>query len=194
VIAIFCYLVAQQFPTTPPKIRHDADADTAAIVRAVIPLMPPDREYVVVADRTLTICPEADRGETCIGPIFTRMLDDALELAPEGWKILKTRMFQANVKSTKLPPLHAANARVVPLHTIQDILSHKGSWTEFYRRYPRSNGYFAVTMPVFSDDHQNALLYVSHSCGEACGTGWLMYMTHANGSWQIADKWMLWIS
>ena len=195
-IATLCLLATQQFPTNPPQIRHDLPADTAAIVRVVINERmaarseAPDGNYLVVADQTLTFCPkETDQGLTCVVPAMTEGISNALPLVPVE---LKKRL--ASVETHPLPPLHAANARMVPLHTITEIFANKGWWEEFYSRFPRSKGYLMVTAPVFSEDHQNALIYVTHSCGGLCGTGWLMYMSHASGTWKIADKQMLWIS
>ena len=195
-IAALCFLAVQQFPTNPPQIRHDLDGDIAAIVRIVIDDRmaargeAPKGDYMVIADQTLTFCPkETDKGLTCVVPAMSEGIANALPLVPME---LKKRL--ASVESTPLPPLHAANARIVPLRTINEIFANKGWWEDFYSRFPRSKGYVMVTKPVFSEDHQNALIYVSHSCGGLCGTGWLMYMSHTSGTWKIADQQMLWIS
>lgn len=197
------FIAAQQLPSQPPHIRRDINADTAAIIEAVIherltkkEQEAPPGDYLVVADHSVRFCPDgtgSDSDETCIPPPMYEPMSAAgmLPLVPEE---LKSRLVQENRKSTPLPPIRIATARVVSNHTIAKIFSGKGWWPEFYRQFPGSRGYIEVTRPVFSADNQNALLYVSHSCGGLCGTGWLVYLSRAGRAWHIVDQHMLWIS
>lgn len=183
--AALLFLALQQFPTNPPQIRHAPDTEFAAIIRAVVDdrlaakSEAPDGDYLVVADKTSGAPEFLDLSTAFLTP-----------LAEE----LRSQFLVESRKTVALPPLHASNARLVPQQTIDEIFAGKGWWQEFYRRFPRSKGYLQVSKPAFSADGLNALLYVSHSCGGLCGTGWVMYLTREGRRWRIVDKKMLWIS
>jgi hypothetical protein len=191
-IAVLFLLAAQQFPTNPPQIRRDPNAEIAAVVRAVINEFvnvrfdAPEHHYIVVADQTLMSCPaESHAAATCIFP----PIPDVEFLSED----LQDRMRDASRQSVKLPPPHDAGAHVVPSDELTEILK-KGGWDEFYRRLPRSKGYLRVTKPAFSNNRKNALIYVSYFCGFVCGDGWLMSLSHASGTWEITNRWNLWVS
>jgi hypothetical protein len=94
-----------------------------------------------------------------------------------------------------LPTSRFDDAQMVSASQIDAIFSSDGWWEEFYRTFPGSRGFVAFTDPVFSADRTHALVYVSHSCGGLCGTGWLVYLLRAtDGHWRIASRRMLWIS
>jgi hypothetical protein len=93
-----------------------------------------------------------------------------------------------------LPSARYENAQVVLESQIEAIFSGEGWWEEFYRTFPESRGYVQFTAPAYSEDGKHALIYVSHSCGGLCGTGWLIYLSKPNGKWEITARRMLWIS
>lgn len=192
----------QRLPTNPPQIRRQMNAETAAIFRVIVAERlaakgeAPAGDYLVVVDQTLTFCPkipESQQQPPCIyAPLVESMSSTTvLPLVPAE---LKERVVAENLQPFPLPPLNVPSARLVPLSTITDIFADKGWWTEFYRRFPHSRGYLEFTKPTFSADGLDALVYVSHSCGGLCGTGWLVYLSRTNGAWRIVDKHMLWIS
>jgi hypothetical protein len=67
-------------------------------------------------------------------------------------------------------------------------------WQEFYRKYPRSGGYWQFSRPGYNSTQDEALLYVVHSCGGLCGTGHLYLLSKQNGQWSVKNRLMLWIS
>ena len=93
-----------------------------------------------------------------------------------------------------LPSANFENAQVVLESQIEAIFSGNGWWEDFYKTFPDSRGYVQFTAPVYSGDRKHALIYVSHSCGGLCGTGWLIYLSKSNGRWEISARQMLWIS
>src|SRR5215469_721922 len=67
-------------------------------------------------------------------------------------------------------------------------------WQEFYKRYPKSAGYWQFSRPGYNSTRDEALLYVSHSCGSLCGTGHLYLLSKQSGKWTVKNRVMLWIS
>ena len=181
------FLAAQAFPEKPPHVRRNADAEMAAIVRVIVDERiaarseAPQGDYLVVVDQTVEV-PREQLGES---------LELLLPRVPIDMKV---RLVSENQNRVPLPALQTKNARIASSQTIEKIFAGKGWWQEFYHRYPDSKGFLQVSKPVFSDDRQTALIYVTHSCGGLCGTGWVMLLSREGGTWRIADKQMLWIS
>jgi hypothetical protein len=69
-----------------------------------------------------------------------------------------------------------------------------GGWGAFYKRYPQSGGYWIFSRPGYNAEGNEAVLAVSHWCGELCGTGHLYLLTKQNGQWTVQNRLMLWIS
>ena len=69
-----------------------------------------------------------------------------------------------------------------------------GWWPEFYRRYPKSAGYWQFSRPGYNTARDEAVLYVSHSCGGLCGTGHLYLLSKQDGKWTVKNRVMLWIA
>lgn len=67
-------------------------------------------------------------------------------------------------------------------------------WQEFYKKYPKSAGFWQFSRPGYSSTRDEALLYVGHSCGGLCGTGHLYLLSKQSGKWTVKNRVMLWIS
>jgi len=67
-------------------------------------------------------------------------------------------------------------------------------WQEFYKKYPKSAGFWQFSRPGYNSTRDEALLYVGHSCGGLCGTGHLYLLSKQNGQWTVKNRVMLWIS
>jgi hypothetical protein len=154
----------------------------------------PDGTYLVVAAEYLVICPPKV-GEDDEEFSFAKMVEDGCAAANVPAPLRRELLCQQ--EGGMLPTAKFENAEVVLQSQITaffagDIMD---GWDTFYRTFPGSRGYVEFTAPVFSSDHQQALVYVSHSCGGLCGTGWLVNLTRqADGHWRIAAQPMLWIS
>ena len=70
---------------------------------------------------------------------------------------------------------------------------HKG-WDRFYKLHPKAAGFWSFSRPGYDVAHDEAVLYVSHSCGWLCGTGHLYFLVKQNGQWSVRNRTMLWIS
>jgi hypothetical protein len=70
-------------------------------------------------------------------------------------------------------------------------------WEGFYKKYPKSAGFWQFSRPGYNFTRDEALLYVGHSCGGLCGTGHLDLLSQQNeqnGQWTVKNRMMLWIS
>ena len=67
-------------------------------------------------------------------------------------------------------------------------------WTEFYRIYPSGSSAIFFSQVGFNSRHDQAFVYVGHSCGGDCGTGSHVLLVKTNGKWRIVRSEVLWIS
>jgi hypothetical protein len=70
----------------------------------------------------------------------------------------------------------------------------KGGWEDFYKKYPEAGGVWTFSRPGYNPARNEAVLSVSHWCGDLCGTGHLYFLTKQNGEWKVQNRLMLWIS
>lgn len=92
--------------------------------------------------------------------------------------------------------LLGASARPITGATLDDVF-HDGSkgWMEFYRRFPGSRGYLALSPIAFSDDESQALIYFERHCGGLCGEGELAWLWRDRpGHWQVLRLLRFWVS
>jgi hypothetical protein len=67
-------------------------------------------------------------------------------------------------------------------------------WEYFDQKFPNAGGFWSFSSPGYNEQHTEALLSVSHSCGGLCGTGHLYLLRKENGKWKVKNRLMLWIS
>jgi hypothetical protein len=75
-------------------------------------------------------------------------------------------------------------------------LQKKGAagWKDYFKRYPKSSGYWSFSPVGYDTKGSEALVYVGHHCGGRCGTGQLELLAKENGHWIVKNRVMLWIS
>lgn len=71
---------------------------------------------------------------------------------------------------------------------------HGSGWKGFYEKYPKSSGFWRFSLVGYNQSKEEAVVYVSHSCGSLCGTGHLYLLRRINGHWSVENRLMLWIS
>jgi hypothetical protein len=69
-----------------------------------------------------------------------------------------------------------------------------GGWKDFYKKYPKSSGYWSFSPVGYDTKGSEALVHVGHYCGGLCGTGHLVLLAKENGHWIVKNRVMLWIS
>jgi hypothetical protein len=83
---------------------------------------------------------------------------------------------------------------LVEAKEIDEIFADGRWWTDYYKKYPDSQGYLALSRIAFSADGNQALFYASNSCGGKCGTGTYVVMEKRDGHWKLVKEIMVWIS
>jgi hypothetical protein len=76
----------------------------------------------------------------------------------------------------------------------KDGARKKDGWQAFYERHPNAGGFWQFSRPAYNSAGDEALVYVSHSCGWLCGTGHLYLFNKESGVWKAKNRLMLWIS
>jgi len=59
---------------------------------------------------------------------------------------------------------------------IDGLFKQGGWWTDYYKKYPSSQGILSLSRVGFSPDGKQAVLYASNGCGGKCGTGTYVVM------------------
>ena len=75
-----------------------------------------------------------------------------------------------------------------------DKVFRRGGWQDFYKEYPDAGGYWIFSRAGFNSARNEAVLSVSHWCGELCGAGHLYLLAKQNGRWKVQNQLMLWVS
>jgi hypothetical protein len=91
------------------------------------------------------------------------------------------------------PESGATHYKLISKQELDDVFK-EGSWSNFYMKYPDAGGIWTFSRPGYNSTHNEAVLAVSHACGELCGTGHLYFLTKRDGQWKVQNRLMLWIS
>lgn len=67
-------------------------------------------------------------------------------------------------------------------------------WSNFYRKYPNSNGTIEMSRVGFNSDKSQAIVAVGHYYGSLGADGLLIYLTKEQNSWRIIKTINSWVS
>jgi len=81
---------------------------------------------------------------------------------------------------------------LIPKEKIKPITGDPSD--EFYRQFPDSGGYIALSRVGLNASGDQALAYMQHVCGGLCGTGHYILLLKKNGKWGVQEKFRAWIS
>jgi len=167
-----------QAPLVSKPDLHSADL---AVYRAVLDSIsvPQGRNrptQLVVIDSTLTVQPQ----------------DLRLNKLPGVDNVAISDFQNRNGNSHSLGYLSSPDRSVpvvlVSRQTLQSFL-HNGPepyWSEFYRRYPGSNGSISFSSIGYSADGNVALLMLEQGCGSLCGALSDVVVRRERGRWRVA--------
>ncbi len=68
------------------------------------------------------------------------------------------------------------------------------AWKDFYRRFPASNGYIALSRVGLNHAKDQALVSMSWMCNQRCGEGKLVLMVKRDGRWKVENRHLMWVS
>ena len=77
---------------------------------------------------------------------------------------------------------------------IDAIFEKGGWWTDYYKRFPNSQGFLTLSRVGFSPDGKQALFYAKNGCGGTCGTGTYVVMERADSGWKVLKEILIWVS
>jgi hypothetical protein len=60
-------------------------------------------------------------------------------------------------------------------------------WLAFRKHYPLAWGYVELSRIGFNPDHTQALVYVTHWCGDGCMSGDIWFLTRTGENWTVAE-------
>lgn len=84
------------------------------------------------------------------------------------------------------------NFTIVPLQQLlQEESSMDSLWSFVNSHY--ENGFYSISMPVFSKDLQKAYVRIGHLCGSLCGGGETRIYQYADDRWQLAEVVEVWV-
>ena len=61
-------------------------------------------------------------------------------------------------------------------------------WVEISRKYPGAWGFATLTKVGFNAAHTEALVQISHSCGDACGSSEILFLKRKNSKWTVVER------
>jgi hypothetical protein len=84
---------------------------------------------------------------------------------------------------------------LIPKEKIEQIFkSGPGGWGEFYMQFPDSGGLIALSRAGLDSGGNQALVYITHSCGGLCGSGNYLLLVKKDKGWVVRKKFTAWVS
>jgi hypothetical protein len=152
-------------------------------------LGPSPREFVV-RDETLDATSDdvpIEKTMHALGEGCEDVSDDVL------YAFRALRPTQSPLDATRFPGI---SVRLIARDEFDTLFSGDldRSWASFYARYPTSNGLYSFSRVAFSRAGDEAVMYVSHSCGGHCGVGKYVALKKQKGFWQPVCTHSEWVS
>jgi hypothetical protein len=145
-------------------------------------------KILVIEDRTVSSLDDAFAGENEVeklkqgfSPIISQeTIDDYVAKNAKSHQL--TNSLDLKLKYT-----------LVPREKIMRIFTGLPS-DEFYRQFPGSGGYIALSRVGLNSRGDQAFVYIRHICGGLCGSGHYRALVKKNGEWVVQKKFSPWIS
>ena len=179
----FLLLFVSLCACAPPQLtsKRDRHSEDPAVYRAVLDSLPVAQTgrhptQLVIVDSTFTI----------------RSEDLDLEKGPSVDSAAISDFQQRNRESHSLTYLSSpglsAPVVLINRNALKSFLKNgpEAYWTEFYRRYPGSDGNFSFSSIGYSADGNTALLAVDRACGSLCAALSSVVVKRERGRWRVA--------
>jgi hypothetical protein len=182
-----------------------------------------ESEYQVLSDYIASSF-TGDKGRDRVGARVSRIVivsetyangtDDTIEDKdgkPLSWKEVSTKLQKefpalqpASINSLREINAHPATFRhSFRLPVAYELVSKAefeamfktDAWrTDYYTRYPNSQGALSLSRVGFSPDGKQAVFFASNHCGGKCGTGAYVVMEGTDSGWKVAKEILIWVS
>jgi hypothetical protein len=84
---------------------------------------------------------------------------------------------------------------LVPEKEFKEIFGRGGSaWARLQEKYPEARGVVSFSRVGFGAMEDEALVLMGFSCGDLCGAGGLYLLVKEEGTWQVQETLLVWIS
>lgn len=118
------------------------------------------------------------------------------ELIPETIEDFQAKNKEIAQLKKKFPT--KINYKLINIDELREFFAYEFDgemdWEAFYKKYPKSGGLYTFSRVGFSQDGQQALLFVTNWCRSLCGEGNYYLLKKENGEWKVINKHMIWIS
>lgn len=164
------------------------DADAYEIYSVLLkPLGPPQNLVIQIETEDY---PLPGYRDTCLTPakgeeaIYAAVIENYRKMNKGRWRL-----------QPKFAP--AITYRLVLQADIEAIFKTGGAWKGFYKKYPNSGGYIAMSAVGFNADKTIAIVYKGSSCDFLCGRGTYHVFRKTAGTWseiKWTGKTCAWVS
>jgi hypothetical protein len=130
---------------------------------------------------------------------------------PMSWKKMSRYLHKEapTLQTATLNSFRDANARPVPFRpsfhlpvayelvdkTEIEAIFKKGEWwTDYYRKYPNSQGFLSLSRVGFSTDGKQGVFYTINGCGGKCGSDSYVVMEKVDLSWKVVKEILIGVS
>jgi hypothetical protein len=187
-VAVFGILATSSASPEVPR-QSEVSAEEYAVYSALISeeYMKEKVKLVVVANPTIGESrpkEEVDYFLDLLPPLTRETLDDYLAINSKTYRL-------NNAFSLK------AKYVIVEFREIERFFENPDfdeAWKDFYKRFPASNGYIALSRVGFNRAKDQALVSKSWMCNQRCGEGKLVLMVKRDGKWKVENQHLMWVS
>lgn len=152
---------------------------------------------IVIANRTQSDLDDSEVEDDDGKPISWKKTSRYLHKEAPTLQIVTLNSFRA--ANTQPAPFRASFQlpvayELVDKTEIETIFKKGGWWTDYYRKYPNSQGFLSLSRVGFSTDGKQAVFYANNGCGGKCGTGTYVVMEKVDLSWKVVKEILIWVS
>jgi hypothetical protein len=145
-------------------------------------------KILVIEDRTVSAVSDgteeendAERLKQGFSPAISQeTIDDYVAKNAKSQQL--TKSFDLKLKYT-----------LIPKEKIDQIFTGLPS-DEFYKQFPDSGGYIALSRVGLNSRGDQAFVYMRHICGGLCGSGHYLSLVKKDEEWVVQKKFRAWIS
>jgi hypothetical protein len=123
---------------------------------------------------------------------FTRGIDYIAYLLDEKDTLFLRSQF-VQEKGFTLKSLASDIFKIIPVSDFRrSKISTDSLWN--YIRRNRLDGYYSLSMPIFSKDNKKAYLKISYQCEGHCGNGIEILFIKVNNQWRVKERFGGWVN
>jgi len=164
-----------------------------SVCRAFVsdPEAAPSGTYFVVQNRSVGTCKDED-GANCV-PVRDISAIQQVGKLHASQALIRALSDRNRTPGTIEVPKDPA-VLLVPSAEVSKIFANGGWWPDFYQKYPDSRGFAEFSLPAYSADGDEALVYVGLHADGKWGSGRVVRLKLVDGNWKVTEVQYLWLS